>query len=106
MGELGESCAREMGPEERRAGWFGRAMQVPMPTGNLSAMADALDAMTLECAAGTSAVVREAIGVVGAITPWNAPLHQIIAKVGGALAAGCTMVLKPSELTPGTVRLL
>jgi len=49
---------------------------------------------------GNSLVVKEPIGVVGAITPWNYPLHQIMAKVAPALAAGCTLVLKPSELAP------
>ncbi len=49
---------------------------------------------------GNSLVVREPLGVVAAITPWNYPLHQIAAKVAPALAAGCTVVLKPSELTP------
>ncbi|MDG4826184.1 aldehyde dehydrogenase family protein [Asanoa sp. WMMD1127] len=55
---------------------------------------------------GNSLVVREPAGVVGAITPWNYPLHQVIAKVGAALAAGCTVVLKPAELTPLTAYLL
>ena len=45
-------------------------------------------------------VVREPVGVVGAITPWNYPLHQIAAKVAPALAVGCTVVLKPSEVAP------
>ena len=49
---------------------------------------------------GDTAIVREAIGVCGLITPWNWPLYQITAKVGPALAAGCTIVLKPSELSP------
>ncbi len=49
---------------------------------------------------GNSLIVREPIGVVGAITPWNYPLHQIMAKVAPALLAGCTVVLKPAELTP------
>ncbi len=49
---------------------------------------------------GTSLVIQEPIGVVGAITPWNYPLHQIVAKVAPALAAGCTIVLKPSEVAP------
>jgi aldehyde dehydrogenase (NAD+) len=49
---------------------------------------------------GNSLVVREPIGVVGAITPWNYPLHQVVAKVVPALAAGCTVVLKPSEVAP------
>ena len=47
-----------------------------------------------------SLIVREPVGVVGAITPWNYPLHQIMAKVAPALAAGCTIVLKPSEIAP------
>jgi aldehyde dehydrogenase (NAD+) len=55
---------------------------------------------------GNSRVVREPAGVVGAITPWNYPLHQIVAKVGAALAAGCTVVAKPAELTPLTAYLL
>ncbi len=49
---------------------------------------------------GNSLIVREPVGVVGAITPWNYPLHQIVAKVAAALAAGCTAVLKPSEVAP------
>ena len=49
---------------------------------------------------GNSLVTREPYGVVGAITPWNYPLHQIMAKVAPALAAGCTVVLKPSEIAP------
>ena len=49
---------------------------------------------------GNSLVVREPAGVAGLITPWNYPLHQIVAKVAAALAAGCTTVLKPSEVAP------
>ena len=49
---------------------------------------------------GNALVVREPAGVVGAITPWNYPLHQVVAKVAAALAAGCTVVLKPSEVAP------
>lgn len=60
----------------------------------------------LEQEIGNSLVVREAAGVVGAITPWNYPLHQIMAKVAPALAAGCTVVLKPSELAPLNAMLL
>ena len=54
---------------------------------------------------GTSVVHHEPVGVVGAITPWNYPLHQIVAKTAPALAAGCTVVLKPAEYTPLTARL-
>ena len=49
---------------------------------------------------GNSLVVREPVGVVGAITPWNFPLYQVVLKVAPALAAGCTVVLKPSEVAP------
>ncbi|GIJ46890.1 aldehyde dehydrogenase [Virgisporangium aliadipatigenens] len=55
---------------------------------------------------GNSLVVREPVGVVGAITPWNYPLHQIVAKVAPALAAGNTVVVKPAELTPLVAYLL
>jgi aldehyde dehydrogenase (NAD+) len=51
---------------------------------------------------GNSTIVREPVGVVGCITPWNYPLHQVIAKVAPALTAGCTIVLKPSEVAPLT----
>lgn len=54
---------------------------------------------------GNSTVFLEPVGVVGAITPWNYPLHQIVAKVAPALAAGCTVVLKPAEDTPLTAQL-
>ena len=49
---------------------------------------------------GTSRIAREPIGVCGFITPWNWPIHQICAKVAPALAVGCTVVLKPSEIAP------
>lgn len=55
---------------------------------------------------GNSLVVKEPVGVVAAITPWNYPLQQLVAKIGPALAAGCTLVVKPSELTPLTAYLL
>lgn len=55
---------------------------------------------------GNSLILREPIGVVGAITPWNYPLHQIVAKIAPALAAGCTVVLKPSEIAPLSALLL
>lgn len=55
---------------------------------------------------GNSLIVREPVGVVGAITPWNYPLYQLVIKVAGALAAGCTVVAKPAELTPVTAHLL
>src|SRR5207237_1311703 len=62
--------------------------------------ADILREFKLEEQIGDSLVVKEPLGVVGCITPWNYPLHQILAKVAPALAAGCTVVLKPSEVAP------
>jgi aldehyde dehydrogenase (NAD+) len=62
--------------------------------------ADEMDTITWEHKLGNSLIVKEPVGVVGAITPWNYPLYQIASKAGGALAAGSTVVIKPSELTP------
>jgi acyl-CoA reductase-like NAD-dependent aldehyde dehydrogenase len=79
---------------------FANLIQAGLPSGNMAGYAQILDDFPFEERVGTSLVVREPVGVVGAITPWNYPLHQIIAKVAPALAAGCTVVLKPSEVTP------
>lgn len=62
--------------------------------------ADEMDTVAWEHKLANSLVVKEPVGVVGAITPWNYPLYQIACKAGGALAAGSTVVIKPSELTP------
>jgi aldehyde dehydrogenase (NAD+) len=75
-------------------------IQVGLPLTTFANMADAVDQITWEEQVGSSLVVREPVGVVAAITPWNYPLHQIAAKVAPALAAGCTVVLKPSEVAP------
>src|SRR5207248_2667099 len=74
--------------------------QAGLPTVTFSSMPGLLNEVKFEEQVGNSLIVREAIGVVGCITPWNYPLHQIAAKVAPALAAGCTVVLKPSEVTP------
>lgn len=63
---------------------------------------EALESMKIEAGIGTTLVVREPYGVCGLITPWNWPMNQIVAKVAAALAAGCSVVLKPSEITPGS----
>ena len=88
------------------------AQEVGMPISMSTVIQGALPAMVmgsygpilreavLEERIGSSLVVREAAGVVGAITPWNYPLHQAVAKVAPAIAAGCTVVLKPSEVAP------
>jgi acyl-CoA reductase-like NAD-dependent aldehyde dehydrogenase len=75
-------------------------VQAQLPVNVTRTYADLVTGISLEEQVGNSIVVREPFGVVGMITPWNYPLHQIMAKVAPALAAGCTMVLKPSEIAP------
>jgi aldehyde dehydrogenase (NAD+) len=77
-----------------------KVIQVGLPTMTFADMARVVQEYEFETTIGNSQIVREPIGVVGAITPWNYPLHQIAAKVAAALAAGCTVVLKPSEIAP------
>ncbi len=79
---------------------FSQAVQVGNPVVVLRSYADLLQTYSFEEQIKNSLVVREPIGVVAAITPWNYPLHQVVAKVAAALAAGCTVVLKPSEVAP------
>jgi aldehyde dehydrogenase (NAD+) len=80
------------------------SMSLPIQAGTpvvvLRSFADLATSWPFERNIGHSLILREPVGVIGAITPWNYPLHQIIAKVAPALAAGCTVVLKPSELAP------
>ena len=76
-----------------------RAVQVGLALKVLRSTADAMDALELEEHHEGFVVEREALGVVVAITPWNFPLHQIVAKIAPALAAGCTVVVKPAELS-------
>ena len=78
---------------------FSRAAQIGLPLRTFDVMIAAAEALEEEHL-GRSTVARDPIGIVAAITPWNFPLHQITAKVVPALAAGCTVVLKPSEVTP------
>ena len=82
------------------------SIQAGLPVAVTAGYAKTLREAKLEQEIGNSLVVREPAGVVGAITPWNYPLHQIMAKVAPALAAGCTVVLKPSELAPLNAMLL
>ncbi len=79
---------------------FSQLVQVGLPLNSFRTAAQVAEDFTWEQTVGNSLVVREPIGVVGCITPWNYPLHQIAAKVAPALAAGCTVVLKPSEVAP------
>ena len=75
-------------------------IQAGLPQGSFAVNAQLVEGFQFEEQVGNSLVVREPVGVVGCITPWNYPLHQIAAKVAPALAAGCTVVLKPSEVAP------
>jgi aldehyde dehydrogenase (NAD+) len=79
---------------------FSKAVQVGNPVRVLRSYAELAANYPFEEQIANSLVVKEPIGVVGAITPWNYPLHQVVAKVAAALAAGCTVVLKPSEVAP------
>jgi aldehyde dehydrogenase (NAD+) len=86
---------------------FSTKVQVPNPIGITAGVLDEIEAGALDpVTVANSTIVREPLGVVAAITPWNFPLQQMVAKVTPALAAGNTVVLKPSELAPLTAGLL
>jgi acyl-CoA reductase-like NAD-dependent aldehyde dehydrogenase len=78
----------------------GRFMHAQLPATTFADMADNIERFELEKRDGSLMLVREPVGLVAAITPWNYPMHQIAAKVAPALAAGCTVVVKPSEVAP------
>ncbi|MDE1174355.1 MAG: aldehyde dehydrogenase family protein [Parvibaculaceae bacterium] len=94
--EIAEAVSLEMGAPLS----FAREAQAWAGQVHLEATIKALEEYEFEHQRGTTRVVHEAIGVVGLITPWNWPLNQIVCKVAPAIAAGCTMVLKPSEIAP------
>ena len=94
--ELAKTIASEVGMPLKWAG----PVQVGLPMLSFKTAAEMATSFAYETQVGNSLVVREPVGVVGAITPWNYPLHQVAAKVAPALAAGCTVVLKPSEVAP------
>lgn len=94
--ELGHTLSREMGAPLRMA----IDVHTGMCLAHVAETIRVLENFTFETVRGSSLIVKEPIGVCGLITPWNAPLNQIACKVAPALAAGCTMVLKPSELSP------
>ena len=79
---------------------FAKAAQAAMGTAHLERMIADLEAFQFEWMQGSTLIAREPIGVVGMITPWNWPINQIVCKVAPAIATGCTMVLKPSEVAP------
>lgn len=94
--ELAELIASEVGMPLQLA----KPIQAQMPAATFGGYAKMIRDFAFETEVKNSLVVREPVGVVSAITPWNFPLHQIAGKVAPALAAGCTVVLKPSEVAP------
>ena len=94
--EIAATLSREMGAPLK----FARESQAGTGVAHLSRMIEVLESYSFEWMQGTTLIVREPIGVCGLITPWNWPINQIVCKVAPAIAAGCTMVLKPSEVAP------
>ncbi|MCV7229524.1 aldehyde dehydrogenase family protein [Mycolicibacterium komossense] len=97
--DIAETITREMGAPIR----ISQTVQTQVPLAVAHGFADALDTFEFEERIGNSLVLREPYGVVAAITPWNYPLYQVVAKVIPAIAAGCTVVLKPSNEAPLSV---
>lgn len=95
-GEIAATISEEMGAPRKLA----MNAQVPMGRAHLKTTLDVLRTFAFEEDIGSSQVIHEPAGVCGLITPWNWPMNQIACKVAPALAAGCTMVLKPSEIAP------
>ncbi|MGH7896699.1 MAG: aldehyde dehydrogenase family protein [Candidatus Binatia bacterium] len=96
IGDLAETVSLEMGAPK----WLANAAQAPVGMAHIAQTLAVLGSFEFEEQKGTTKIVKEPIGVCGFITPWNWPINQIMCKVMPALAAGCTMVLKPSEVTP------
>ncbi|MFD4262457.1 aldehyde dehydrogenase family protein [Streptomyces sp. NPDC058534] len=99
--EVAETVTAELGSPLK----FSQAVHAAAPIAVAGSYAELAATYAFEEKVGNSVVHHEPVGVVGAITPWNYPLHQIVAKVAPALAAGCTIVLKPAEDTPLTAQL-
>lgn len=100
--ELGEVMAGEVGMPLGMA----KAIQAGLPLQGVANFIKILDSYEFSDKLGNSEIIKEPVGVVACITPWNYPLHQIMAKVCPALAAGCTVVVKPSEVAPLTAFML
>lgn len=95
--DLGQLISDDMGMPLA----FAKMIQVGLPTFNFGHFAELARTFPFDGEeVGNSLIVREPVGVVGCITPWNYPLHQVALKVAAALAAGCTVVVKPSEVAP------
>ena len=96
VGDMAEAITLEMGAPA----WLAQGTQAPIGINHFKSTIGVLERYEFEEDRGTSRVLKEPIGVCGFITPWNWPIHQICAKVAPALAVGCTVVLKPSEIAP------
>jgi aldehyde dehydrogenase (NAD+) len=96
MDEIATVVTREAGMPK----WLSLMIQAGLPINSFNTAAQLAENYEYESQLGNSVIRREPVGVVGAITPWNYPLHQVAAKVAYAIAAGCTVVLKPSEVAP------
>ncbi len=94
--DMAEAITEEMGAP----GWLSQRAQAAMGVGHLQTAIEVLKTYEFEEHRGTTLIAKEPIGVCGFITPWNWPVNQIATKVAPALATGCTMVLKPSEVAP------
>ena len=100
LGERSDEIAATIAGELGMPLKLSKIIQAGLPIGQFAAMPKLMEEVAWEEEIGNSRVLREPVGVLGAITPWNYPLNQIAAKVAPALAAGCTVVLKPSEVVP------
>jgi len=96
IGDLGAAITEEMGAPAALANGF----QVGLGVGHLNTAIEVLKSFRFEEPRGATMIVKEPVGVCGLITPWNWPMNQIAVKVFPALATGCTVVLKPSEVAP------
>ncbi|GAA2265101.1 aldehyde dehydrogenase family protein [Streptomyces atrovirens] len=99
--EIAETVTAELGSPPK----LSQAVHAGVPIAVTGSYAELAATYAFEEKTGNSTVLHEPVGVVGAITPWNYPLHQIVAKTAPALAAGCTVVVKPAEDTPLVARL-
>jgi aldehyde dehydrogenase (NAD+) len=96
VAELGDAITEEMGAPK----WLAHGTQAAIGVNHFKTARRILESYSFEEDRGSSRVIQEPIGVCAFITPWNWPIHQICAKVAPALATGCTVVLKPSEIAP------
>ncbi|WP_236531677.1 aldehyde dehydrogenase family protein [Pseudomonas syringae] len=99
--DIAEALALEIGCPK----FLGQSMQLGMATKGIELAIEGIDQITWEEMIGNGRVQRVGTGIVAALTPWNFPLHQIVAKVAAVIAAGCSVVLKPSEVSPGVAEI-